>query len=189
MLALKGAGHCLGNKRLCLLQSGRLAFCEMMGSCLPLPSRSVLLAQESCNKADAAAQPRQANPLFSPQSEQCSRKTGPCLAQFLVSAIVPGKAEPKTTRLWDTMGQYWEAFSEWKKKRSLPQMVTAVNYRPSTLPPPHTPHTITTLGVPDVSKTLTNSQLWTGTTLDFSWDCDSRNLWQRPHRLWLREPG
>lgn len=70
-----------------------------MGSYLPLPSRSVSPAQESCNEADADAQPRKAKPLFSPQSELCSRKTAPCLAQFLVSAIVPGKAEPKTTRL------------------------------------------------------------------------------------------
>lgn len=191
MLALKGAGHCFGNKRLCLLQSWRLSVREMMVSSLPLPSRSVLPAQESYNEADTAAQPWQAKPLFSPQSELGFRKTGLCLAQFLVSAIVPGKAEPKTTRLWDTMGQYWEAFSEWKKKKKevCRRKVTAISYHPSAFPSPHTPHMITTLGVPDVSKTLTNSRLWTGTALDFSWDCDSRNLPQRPHRLWLGEPG
>lgn len=170
MLALKGPGRYFGNKSPCVRQSWSLLFCEVMGSSLPLPSRTVLLAQETCSTAEAAAQPWQAKPLFLPQNELCSRKTGLCLAQFLVSAIVPGKAEPTRVRLWDTMGQYWEVFSKWKKKKRkvkeiCHRKVTTMNYCP-----PTPTHMRTIVGVPDVSKTLTISRLWTGTTLDLSWD-------------------
>lgn len=132
----------------------------MMGGSLPLPLRTVLPAPER-------AITRQKQPPSPDRQSRSSHHKVSCVLERRACALHSSSClllflEKRSQRRRDSETQWastGKPFQSGKKKEVCHRKITAINYRPSALPPPHTPHRITALEVPDVSKTLSNSRL------------------------------